>query len=161
MTKMNNSTSCEHHNFQADVGVARIEDKKRFMAEIRVRCADCGTPFQFMGLPPGLNYDGATVSLDGLEANIGIRPQGQRPSPLDHLMGYTVTALPINDGSKEQDGASVVINGIEVPAPETRPLAPDQTYYTPYLCVEECVAPCFWSNAEVSGEPKRSVGESA
>lgn len=47
---------------------------------------------QFMGLQPGLNFDGANVSLDGLEANIGIHPQGQRPNPLQTLMGYTVKA---------------------------------------------------------------------
>lgn len=79
---------CEHHNFDATVRVARIEDKGRFMAEIQIKCADCGIPMQFMGLEPGLNFDGATVSLGGLEANIGIHPQGKRPNPLQKLMGY-------------------------------------------------------------------------
>lgn len=83
-------TSCKHLSFDADVRVARIEDKGRFMAEIRIRCRDCMTPMQFMGLEPGLNFDGATVSLDGLEANIGIHPEGQRPNPLQKLMGYSV-----------------------------------------------------------------------
>ena len=45
--------SCKHMNFEASVNVARIEDKGRFMAEIHIRCKDCGTPFQFMGLKPG------------------------------------------------------------------------------------------------------------
>jgi len=82
---------CEHHNFDADVRVARIEDKGRFMAEIRITCRDCGTPMQFMGLAPGLNFNGATVSLDGLELNVGIHPQGERPSPFQQLMGYTIS----------------------------------------------------------------------
>ena len=77
---------CKHKNFDAAVSVARIEDKGQFMAEIRITCTDCGTPFQFMGLEPGLNFNGATVSLDGLEANIGIHPQGQHPNPLQKLM---------------------------------------------------------------------------
>ena len=47
-----------------------------------------GTPFQFLGLPPGLNLEGATVSIDGLEANIAICPRGQRPNPMQGLMGY-------------------------------------------------------------------------
>lgn len=81
---------CEHYNFDATVRVARIEDKGRFMAEIRITCRDCGTPMQFMGLEAGLNFDGATVSLDGLEANIGIHPQGLRPSPMQKLMGYRI-----------------------------------------------------------------------
>lgn len=63
--------SCSHKNFDAQVSVIRIEDTGRFMAEIRIRCLDCGTPMQFMGLKPGLDFNGATVSLDGLEANIG------------------------------------------------------------------------------------------
>ncbi|MFK8398124.1 hypothetical protein M2D07_006385 [Pseudomonas sp. BGr12] len=83
--------ACKHNNFDAAVGVARIEDKGRFMAEIRISCRDCGVPMQFMGLTPGLNYDGANVSLDGLEANIGIHPRGQRPNPLQALLGYTVS----------------------------------------------------------------------
>ncbi|WP_455923328.1 hypothetical protein [Pseudomonas putida] len=84
--------SCKHEAFEASVRVARIEDQGRFMAEIRITCANCGKPMQFMGLEPGLNYDGATVSLDGLEANIGIHPVGQRPNPLQKLLGYTVKA---------------------------------------------------------------------
>ncbi len=83
---------CEHQNFDAKVRVARIEDKGRFMAEIRITCLDCGTPMQFMGLKPGLDFNGATVSLDGLEANIGIHPQGQRTNPLQKLMGYSIEA---------------------------------------------------------------------
>lgn len=80
--------SCKHMNFEADVQVARIEDQGRFVAEIHIRCRDCGTPFQFMGLKPGFDFDGATVSLDGLEANIGIHPRGARPNPMQQLMGY-------------------------------------------------------------------------
>ncbi len=84
--------TCKHMNFEASVGVARIEDKGRFMAEIRIHCKDCGLPFQFMGLKPGLDFNGATVSLDGLEASIGIHPQGQQPNPLQQLMGYSINA---------------------------------------------------------------------
>lgn len=83
--------TCKHMNFAASVQVARIEDKGRFMAEIRIKCTDCGTPMQFMGLKPGFDFNGATVSLDGLEANIGIHPQGQQPNPLQKLMGYSIS----------------------------------------------------------------------
>jgi len=76
---------CKHMAFDAKVGVARLEDVGRFMAEIRIRCIDCDTPFQFRGLEPGLDTDGARVSLDGLEANIAIVPQGAAPNPLQRL----------------------------------------------------------------------------
>lgn len=86
-------TSCAHKNFGADCKVARLEDSGRFLLEVQVSCTDCGTPFQFLGLPPGLNVDGARVSLDGLEATLGICPQGVRPNPLQELVGYTVGAV--------------------------------------------------------------------
>jgi hypothetical protein len=82
--------TCKHENFKATVRVDRIEEKGRFIAEICISCAECARPMQFMGLEPGLNYDGATVSLDGFEARIGIHPRGERPNPLQKLMGYTV-----------------------------------------------------------------------
>jgi len=81
---------CQHRNFDATVAVARIEDIGRFVAEVRIRCTECNTPFQFVGIDPGFNYDAPTVSIDGLEANLPICPQGSRPSPLQGLQGYTI-----------------------------------------------------------------------
>lgn len=80
---------CEHHNFAAKVSVARLEDPGKrpgFMAEITVRCTECDTPFQFLGLEPGCDTQGARVSIDGLEACIAIVPQGEAPNPLDRLL---------------------------------------------------------------------------
>ena len=77
--------TCKHLNFHASVGVARLEDTGGFMAEIRVECADCKMPFQFLGLEPGLDMQGARVSIDGLEANIAICPRGEKPSPLQRM----------------------------------------------------------------------------
>lgn len=82
--------TCKHENFDASVSVARLEDVGRFMAEIRITCKDCGVPMQFMGLEPGINLEGATVSLDGLQANIAMHSKGLRPNPLQQLMGYTI-----------------------------------------------------------------------
>lgn len=84
-----NTTPCPHMNFVAQVNVARIEDIGRFAADITIRCADCGLPFQFLGLEAGLNLAGATVSVDGLEARMAIAPQGKVPSPLE-IMGFRV-----------------------------------------------------------------------
>jgi hypothetical protein len=77
-------------NFDASVSVARIEDIGRFVAEVKIRCVECGTPFQFLGIAPGYNYEAPTVRLDGLEADLPICPQGVRPTPLQGLMGYSI-----------------------------------------------------------------------
>lgn len=83
--------SCAHLNFHCGCKVARLEDSGRFMLEVTVKCMDCDKPFQFLGQKPGLDFDGARVSIDALELNIGICPQGVRPSPLQNLMrGYDV-----------------------------------------------------------------------
>jgi hypothetical protein len=71
--------------FASTVGVARLEDSGGFMAEIRIHCSDCGVAFQFQGLEPGLDTQGARVSIDGLEANICIVPRGSKPNPLQRL----------------------------------------------------------------------------
>lgn len=76
---------CAHEDFHAIVRVARLEDTGAFMAEITVKCTQCGSPFQFLGLEPGLDTQGARVSIDGLEARIAISPQGARPSPLQRM----------------------------------------------------------------------------
>lgn len=79
-------TTCSHLQFDAAVKIARLEDSGGFMAEIRIKCRECGKPFQFLGLEPGLDLQGARISIDGLEANIAIAPEGARPSPLQRLM---------------------------------------------------------------------------
>jgi len=76
---------CKHESFAAKVGVARMEDTGQFMAEITVHCAQCDLPFQFMGLEPGIDTQGARVSVDGLEARIAISPRGAKPSPLQRM----------------------------------------------------------------------------
>ena len=81
---------CQHEDFVAKVGVARLEDTGGFMAEITINCSQCGLPFQFLGLKPGIDTQGATISLDGLEARIAIVPEGSRPNP-GQRMAFGVT----------------------------------------------------------------------
>ena len=82
--------TCEHHHFCGEFIVNRIEDIGRIVAEVRIHCTDCKQPFQFIGCSPGFNYDGPTVSLDGLELNVPICPQGATPTPLQGLLGFSV-----------------------------------------------------------------------
>ena len=77
---------CSHEEFKADVCVIRLDDGK-FSADITIECASCGVPFQFLGVPPGVDLSGATVSIDGLELQAAIAPQGTHPSPMHRMMG--------------------------------------------------------------------------
>lgn len=77
--------SCRHVNMDAQVRIARFEDTGGFMAEVRITCIDCKLPFQFLGLEPGCDTQGARVSLDGLEANIAICPAGSKPNPMQRI----------------------------------------------------------------------------
>lgn len=79
--------TCQHNkNHRVDAKIACFENSENgFMAELRIVCGDCGKPFQFLGLEPGLDTQGARVSIDGLEANIAICPEGSKPSPLQRM----------------------------------------------------------------------------
>ena len=84
--------TCKHGQFAAGVKIARLEDSGRFMAEVRVRCAECGLPFEFRGLQPGLNMNGAAMSIDAQEAFLAIVPHGTEATPLD-VIGFQIRGL--------------------------------------------------------------------
>lgn len=76
---------CKHMSFAAKVQVARLEDVGRFLAEIRINCAECGKAFEFQGLQPGVDTGGAMCSVDQQEAVIAITPAGERPNHLSRI----------------------------------------------------------------------------
>lgn len=83
---------CKHENFRAQVNVNRLEDSGNFSADITINCDQCGLPFQFLGLQPGLNLAGAACSLDGTEARIAICPQGARQNPMQ-MLGFGIRSV--------------------------------------------------------------------
>lgn len=80
---------CEHTNFATNVTINRLEDIGRFAAEITINCEDCGVPMRFIGLPGGLDLNGATVSLDGTEARLAIAPKGDVVPPIEGPQGFS------------------------------------------------------------------------
>jgi hypothetical protein len=87
--------ACEHENFDCMVTVNRLQEKedgpvKSFCADITIKCMDCGVPFRFIGLPCGLDLNGASVSVDGTEARMAIAPKNQVMTPIDGVTGFTV-----------------------------------------------------------------------
>lgn len=71
---------CKHLNFYAHVNVGRIIDDvnmekvKHYMADIKIKCNDCGLPFEFIGFEHGMSFVKPLVSIDYTEARIPIRP---------------------------------------------------------------------------------------
>lgn len=82
--------TCEHESFACAVTVNRLEDVGRFTADVRVVCDQCKTPFRFLGLPCGLDLNGAAVSVDGTEARLAVAPRGEVVTPLEGAEGFTV-----------------------------------------------------------------------
>ena len=76
-------------NFAANVAVNRLENVGRFAADVTIKCAECGLPFQFLGLEPGVKMDGAAVSVDGLEGRFAIAPKGKVLTPMQ-VLGFTI-----------------------------------------------------------------------
>lgn len=87
---------CLHENFEANVDVSRLPDEeggpvKRYQADVRIRCTQCGVPFRFIGLPAGLDLNGAAVSVDACEARLAIAPKGEVVSVLEGgVVGFSV-----------------------------------------------------------------------
>lgn len=73
---------CEHLNFACQCDVNRLlpkegEPPNRFQLDVRVTCSDCGLPFRFIGLPAGMDLNGAAVSVDATEGRFAIAPKGE------------------------------------------------------------------------------------
>lgn len=80
--------SCKHENFVANVTVNRIGEGdepigevKGFMADVKINCADCGLPFEFMGFDCGLSWSKPMVNPSAQEIRIPIRPKGSKILP--------------------------------------------------------------------------------
>ena len=86
--------TCEHNDFTASVGVARLTEVEggpatHFAAEIRIECAECGQKFEFVGLPLGSSAYKPTVSMDGEELRAPIAVKGTKPP--EGLPGFSVS----------------------------------------------------------------------
>lgn len=84
---------CKHNEaHRAVVRTNFLSDSGRFSIDVQVWCATCGRPFQFLGLPLGLDLDGAAMSVDGQTACLAAMPVGTVPQPLDKnlLRGYRI-----------------------------------------------------------------------
>lgn len=86
--------SCPHENFACQCDVARMSKDiggpiTDYHMDMRLECADCGTPFEFMGLPHGISPDKPMGSPDNKEARMPIRPAGSHGRGF--WPGFTIT----------------------------------------------------------------------
>lgn len=84
---------CNHSNFMTEVEINRLGDHSpvRFCADIRIRCEDCGLPFRFIGLPAGVDLNGAATSVDATEGRFAIAPKGEVISVIEGgVSGFSV-----------------------------------------------------------------------
>ena len=70
---------CEHLNFTGEIRVYRLSHEEGgpiegYSANTAVRCADCGLPFRFIGLPAGNDPAAPRVSVDGKELRAPMEP---------------------------------------------------------------------------------------
>lgn len=85
------SKNCAHEDFKANVNINRLEDTGRFSADVRIECVQCGVPMRFLGLPAGVDLEGASTSVDATEARLAIAPKGEVVSALEGApLGFSV-----------------------------------------------------------------------
>lgn len=93
--------SCQHLNFRAAVDVHRLTDDTNpdsivgYTSDIHIFCAECGIPFQFLGIPQGVSFTNnkPMVSLDGTELRTPIIPSSD---PVDQV--HSLLTLKTKDG---------------------------------------------------------------
>jgi hypothetical protein len=73
----------------------RLKNKEgevdRFEADVRITCIQCGVPFRFIGLPAGLDLNGAATNPDATEARLAIAPKGAVVSFVDGApLGFSI-----------------------------------------------------------------------
>lgn len=82
--------NCEHKNIQAYVDVNRIEDKKAFIAAVKIECTDCNMPFEFIGVEAGMMFDKPMCNVTAQTLLAPIKPKGSDVMP--GIPGFRVKA---------------------------------------------------------------------
>lgn len=95
MTAADPDRACEHPDFEVHAAIGRLTDTDdgpvtAYVAEIRVRCADCGEPFRWVGVAAGAMPDRPMCSVDETELRAPIRPASSDPDFGLGIPGFAV-----------------------------------------------------------------------
>lgn len=76
---MPGKTTCKHERFAASVDVSRLSETESgpitgYTADVRIKCAECGLRFRFVGIECGNSLFAPKVSVDATELRAPIEP---------------------------------------------------------------------------------------
>ncbi|MGV4855812.1 hypothetical protein [Acetobacter senegalensis] len=76
---MKQITKCAHERFDVNVGMARLTKGENgpvtgYVTHVRIKCAECGLPFRFIGLRYDRCHSEPQVSPDATELRAPIEP---------------------------------------------------------------------------------------
>jgi len=94
--------ACFHGRTETSCLITYLEDSGQFMADFGVTCVECGEPFEFIGLPMGLNLFGATTDLTRTELRVAIVPTSKSKNPIKSL-GFLGFSFNVNEDPQEGD----------------------------------------------------------
>jgi hypothetical protein len=82
--------NCAHPHFETFVDLNRINHDDSgltlgYRVEFRLRCFDCKSQFEFVGLPPGSTLEHPTVGLSRTAVYLPVRPVADEPAQIDAL----------------------------------------------------------------------------
>ena len=80
-TSLNDPKTCAHEQFVAAVDVNRMLDTGRFLADVRIKCVQCDSPFRFLGVAAGIAWDRPACSINETELHVPIEPEGEPRLP--------------------------------------------------------------------------------
>lgn len=98
-------SKCLHEKFRAEVNVNRLSDIGRFSADVKIRCEQCGSVFRFIGLPCGIDLNGAAVNPDATEARLAIAPLGEVVPAIEGPQGFSARR-------SEHEGAGEIVAAV-------------------------------------------------
>lgn len=83
---MEKNQDCQHEQFECMAKVGRLTDGDNgpvagYTADIRIRCIQCGIPFEFIGVPGGYSPAQPMVNFDATELRAPIKPSSD---PVEH-----------------------------------------------------------------------------
>lgn len=72
-------TICKHMKFQSAISVYRLtepgsDEVKGYVADVRIKCSDCGVPMEFLCERQGSSLTEPAASLDHKELRCPLRP---------------------------------------------------------------------------------------